>query len=121
MVDEQALRALEAAERAAGSAGGGSGSVGHRSGSRRRNEINLPDDDMITGAEEEERISGCVCEALLFCILCRVLTLPHARSCGVAAAAFRSPAAATAACTRRTMRSSRRALAPSLACSICAR
>ena len=55
MVNPDDLRRLEAAERHAGSLG--APSVHNRSSSRRRGaDINLPDEDMITG---EDGVSGC--------------------------------------------------------------
>ena len=56
MVDPEDLRRLEAAERNAASAG--APSIHNRSISRRRGDanINLPDEDMITG---EDGVSGC--------------------------------------------------------------
>ena len=55
MVNPDDLRRLEAAERNAGSLG--APSVHNRSSSRRRGaDINLPDEDMLTG---EDGVSGC--------------------------------------------------------------
>ena len=57
MVNPEDLRRLEAAERNAGSLG--APSIHNRSTSRRRGadaNINLPDEDMITG---EDGVSGC--------------------------------------------------------------
>ena len=54
MVNPEDLRRLEAAERNAGSLG--APSVHNRSSARRRADINLPDEDMLTG---EDGVSGC--------------------------------------------------------------
>ena len=60
MVNPEDLRRLEAAERNAASHG--APSVHNRSSSRRRGaDINLPDDDMLTG---EDGVSGCATAAL---------------------------------------------------------